>query len=164
MRLQRATRTRAAALAAAVTAVLAVAACAQPGTTGTARDVGAPQNSAPVNVASPEPSGPPPAGSPAPQPTSTSTVPPPDSFSGPPPATGGPKGDVVLSGSVHLGAEPTCLLLDSDKIEYLLLMSGVSTMRAGQTVVVIGHPAHGIMTHCMQGMPFQVDKIVSVTG
>jgi len=162
MRLQRATRTRAAALAAAVTAALTMAACAK---VGTARDVGAPQNSAPVIVASPEPSGPPPATSPAPQPSTTSTVAPPDSFS-PPPATGPgePKGDVVLSGSVHAGAEPTCLLLDSDKIEYLLLMSGVTTMRAGQTVVVVGHPAHGIMTHCMQGMPFQVDKIVSVTG
>ncbi len=163
MRLQRATRTRAAALAAAVTAVLAMAACAQPGTTGTVRDVGAPQPSGPANIAAPEPSGPPAGGTPAPQPSPTSTVLPPDSHT-PPPASGAPKGDVVLSGSVHAGAEPTCLLLDSDKIEYLLLTPDVTAMRAGQSVVVVGHPAQGIMTHCMQGMPFQVDKIVSVTG
>lgn len=166
MRVERATRTRVAAVAAAVTiAALALAGCNVAAGTGTARDAGAqpsgPASSGPVNVTSPEVSGPPAGGSPAPAPSST--VQPPDSKT-PPPASGGPQGDVVLTGSVHAGAEPTCLLLTWDKIEYLLLTPQITDLRDGAQVTVVGHVEHGIMTHCQQGMPFQVDKIVSVTG
>jgi hypothetical protein len=165
MGVDRAMRTRAAAAAAVTIAALALAGCnAAAGKAGGrpgAGDAGAPASSPPVNVASPETSGPPPGGSPAP--ISTSTVQPPD-FHTPPPATNAPAGDVVLTGAVHAGAEPSCLLLTFDKLEYLLVTPQATDLAAGDSVTVVGHVVPGIVTHCMQGMPFQVDKIVSISG
>jgi len=68
-------------------------------------------------------------------------------------------GDITIAGTVTAGAEPTCMLLTSDKIEYLLLLKTNQTVAAGQAISVTGHVVHGMMSHCMQGTPFQVTKI-----
>jgi hypothetical protein len=162
MRADRALRTRVVAVSVAALALAGCNAAARAGNRPGAGDAAGPASSPPVNVASPEPSGPPP-GHITPPPSPISTVNPPD-FHTPPPATNGPPGDVVLSGAVHAGAEPVCMLLTSDKIEYLLITPQLSDLAAGDTVTVIGHVVHGIVTHCMQGLPFQVDKILSKTG
>lgn len=165
MRADRALRTRVAAAAAVTAAVLALAACNAAARSGDrpsgGLNVAAPASSGPVNVASPEPSGPPPGGKPAPISTSTKNPP---ILTTTPPATNAPTGDEVLSGAVRVGAEPTCMLLTAAKVDYLLLTPNVTDLAAGDTVTVIGHVVHGIATHCMQGLPFQVDKIVSKTG
>ncbi len=68
-------------------------------------------------------------------------------------------GDITIAGTVHAGAEPSCLLLTSDKVEYLLVVANTSGITAGSSVRVTGHIQHGVMSHCMQGLPFKVTSI-----
>lgn len=65
-------------------------------------------------------------------------------------------GDITLQGQVETGAEPSCLMLRSDGHLYHLLNGDTSVVRAGNNVVVQGHVVKGVMSHCMQGMPFLV--------
>jgi hypothetical protein len=68
-----------------------------------------------------------------------------------------------LSGQIYGGAEPSCLLMRQDNVQYLLLASASMKLHAGMRAVVTGHTVHGIMTHCMQGQPFQVTAVDPLT-
>ena len=57
-----------------------------------------------------------------------------------------------------MGAEPSCLILTSNKITYLLLTDD-PRLRANETVRVTGHVQRGIFTHCQQGLPFVVTRM-----
>jgi hypothetical protein len=127
-----------------------LAACAQP-----AGSVNAGSN---APIASTSPSTAPsaaPSVSPTPSPSGSSK-----------PITGGPPGPVdssagptSLTGQITSGAEPSCLLLTQNKVQYLLLAPDSMKMRAGVRAVVTGHVETGIMTHCQQGKPFEVTGI-----
>ncbi len=132
------------AVALAVTVLGVLANCAS-GSTGTGASGGgsevasAPATSAPVT---PAPATPAPA-------TSGSSV-----------ATGsGPSansGEMTLHGQVEEGVEPGCLILHSGGKTYELMSDNHAVVHAGAQVVVTGHVATGIMSHCMQGQIFQV--------
>jgi hypothetical protein len=64
---------------------------------------------------------------------------------------------VTVSGTVAQGAEPSCLILTTNRGQFELL-SGTAGVHAGDHVVATGHVAK-VMTHCMQGQPFQVDRL-----
>jgi hypothetical protein len=71
-----------------------------------------------------------------------------------PPAVGA---TVTVSGTLIQGAEPSCLILKSDRGE-LELLSNKGDAHAGQHVVATGHVVR-VMSHCMQGQPFEVDTL-----
>ncbi|NJC71679.1 hypothetical protein HC031_18415 [Planosporangium thailandense] len=76
-----------------------------------------------------------------------------------PPPTGGPStvaGEITLQGQVDTGAEPSCLMLRSGGHLYHLLNGDTAVVKAGNNVVVQGHVVKGVMSHCMQGVPFMV--------
>jgi hypothetical protein len=81
------------------------------------------------------------------------TGPAPSSSEGPP-AVGV---TVTVTGTVIQGAEPSCLILKSDRGE-LELLSNKGDARAGEHVVATGHVVR-VMSHCMQGQPFAVDSL-----
>jgi hypothetical protein len=60
----------------------------------------------------------------------------------------------VLTGTVRAGVEPNCLLLD----EYLLVGGPRDVLKPGARVVVTGRVAPDVMSTCMQGTPFLVDR------
>ena len=64
---------------------------------------------------------------------------------------------VTISGTVVEGAEPSCLILRTDRGQFELL-SKTQGVRQGDQVTATGHVAQ-VMTHCMQGKPFQVDSL-----
>jgi hypothetical protein len=115
---------------------------------------GSPAASAPNTPASASPA----PSSPIPVPTATTTPP---AMPGTVPPSTDSNGDITIAGTVHVGAEPGCLLLTSDKIEYLLESDNLAGISDGRDVTVTGHIEHGVMSHCMQGMPFKVTKLVS---
>jgi hypothetical protein len=112
-------------------------------------------SSSPINVTSEvgAPPSPLPTGSASPVPTSSAVVNPP----GPSPLPG--EGVTVLRGEITAGVEPSCKLLTDDKVEYLLLADSNTPIPVGVGAIVTGHLAHGIMTHCQQGIPFVVTSI-----
>jgi hypothetical protein len=90
----------------------------------------------------------------APTPVASS---PPD---GSPPAAS-PPGSVlpmVLSGQVEAGVEAGCLILRDAGKAYDLMGGDPTIVKAGARVRVLGHLAVGVMSHCMQGEPFQVTE------
>ncbi len=66
-------------------------------------------------------------------------------------------GDITLSGPVEAGAEPGCLLLRANGRVYLLTGGDKNIVKAGSTVTVRGHVVQ-VMSHCMQGEPFEVTE------
>jgi hypothetical protein len=96
---------------------------------------------------------------------STSTTPPPPTAVRPKPSGGAPTGstgstgdDVTVTGTVTVGAEPSCLLVSYQKVEYLLLTDNPAIV-AGESVRATGHVVEGVRTHCQQGIPFQVTQV-----
>jgi hypothetical protein len=80
---------------------------------------------------------------------------------GPSPSTGEPSGSpaqLVLSGQVQSGVEPGCLILTDAGRSWELLGGDPAVVKAGARVRVTGHIAVGVMSHCMQGTPFQVSS------
>jgi hypothetical protein len=72
------------------------------------------------------------------------------------PAPLGP-GSRTVSGVVHQGAEPGCLILQSPYGQ-LELLDPKPPPHDGDQVRVTGHLVQA-MSHCMQGRPFVVEKI-----
>ena len=64
---------------------------------------------------------------------------------------------VTISGTVVEGAEPSCLILRTTNGQFELL-SKTDGVREGDHVTATGHVAR-VMSHCMQGKPFKVDKL-----
>ena len=64
---------------------------------------------------------------------------------------------VTVSGTVIQGAEPSCLILKSDRGP-LELLSNKADAHPGDHVVATGHVVR-VMSHCMQGQPFEVDSL-----
>jgi hypothetical protein len=99
------------------------------------------------------------------EPTGTSPTTPPPTAVGPKPGGGAPTGaggstsdDMTVTGTVTAGAEPSCLLVSYQKVEYLLLTDNPAIV-AGESVRATGHVAQGIRTHCQQGIPFEVTQV-----
>ncbi|GAA0251437.1 hypothetical protein GCM10010492_59760 [Saccharothrix mutabilis subsp. mutabilis] len=74
-----------------------------------------------------------------------------------PPTTTGPA-TTTLRGEVVAGVEPGCLVLMTDRGQYLLLGGDPQVVRAGARVVVEGTPEPDQATTCQQGTPFTVHK------
>ena len=70
--------------------------------------------------------------------------------------TGSAPAPTSLTGSVVRGAEPSCLILRTPRGDFELLTD--RRVSAGQRVAVTGHVAQ-VMSHCMQGTPFQVSTL-----
>lgn len=68
-------------------------------------------------------------------------------------------GQITISGTVQVGAEPSCLTVTDSGREYLLLTTKPNQIQDGDVVKVTGQIMSGIMTHCMQGIPFQVSTV-----
>jgi hypothetical protein len=68
-------------------------------------------------------------------------------------------GRVTLTGVVHQGAEPGCWILQTDSGKFDLL-SPDPTPTDGETLRVSGHLLK-VMSHCMEGRPFAVEKLVA---
>jgi hypothetical protein len=68
-------------------------------------------------------------------------------------------GRVTLTGIVHQGAEPGCWILQSTYGQFELLNADPAP-RDGQILQVTGHLVT-VMSHCMQGRPFQVEKLIA---
>lgn len=73
----------------------------------------------------------------------------------PRPGGGQPGGPMVLTGTIREAeVGKNCLLLD----EYLLIGGPRDVVRAGARVVVTGHVAPDVVTTCMVGTPFLVER------
>ncbi|WP_158853419.1 copper chaperone PCu(A)C [Saccharothrix deserti] len=82
------------------------------------------------------------------------------STSGPPTSEESPTSPsrpaLTLSGRVQAGVEPGCLVLSTDRGQFLLLGADPEVVRAGAEVVVEGVARPDQMTTCQQGTPFTV--------
>ena len=79
----------------------------------------------------------------------------------PPSATGKPVPpgpETTLTGTVQEGVESGCLLLQHGGTVYLLLGGDRSVVKPGASVTVRGRATPGVLTTCMQGVPFQVSS------
>lgn len=77
----------------------------------------------------------------------------------PPPGTGTPAPQsMTLRGTVEAGVERGCLVLTHEGVTYLLLDADPDVVRPGARVTVRGRTAPGVMTTCMQGIPFEVSE------
>ena len=63
---------------------------------------------------------------------------------------------LVLTGQVEAGVEAGCLILKDAGETYELMGGDPAVVKKGARVQVEGHVAVGVMSHCMQGKPFQV--------
>jgi hypothetical protein len=126
--LLRRTATPLAAAAAAVSLGL-VAACATSSSVGAGAGAATTGSTAPVD------------------PTGTAT------FPGTPPPIGA---SVSEEGTVVEGAEPACLILQTQNGQFELL--GTTGVKVGDKVRVSGSVVH-VMSHCMQGRPFKVTEL-----
>lgn len=72
------------------------------------------------------------------------------------PATSPTRAATVLRGQVVDGVESGCLVLSTDRGQFLLLGGDEEVLRAGAEVVVEGTPRPGQATTCQQGTPFAV--------
>lgn len=82
-------------------------------------------------------------------------------FGAPSTATGKatpPAAETTLTGTVEAGVEGGCLVLASGGTTYLLLGGDRSVLKPGVSVTVRGRPTPGVVTTCMQGVPFQVSS------
>jgi hypothetical protein len=122
-----------------------LAGCASSGSSANAGGAGGAASSAPTSSSTS------PAGV---IPTGPATSSPPPGPTGTAPAVGV---TVTVSGTVTQGAEPACLILRSDR-GALELLSKTTDVHAGDHVTATGHVVN-VMSHCMQGAPFQVDSL-----
>ncbi|MFD1147002.1 copper chaperone PCu(A)C [Saccharothrix hoggarensis] len=85
-------------------------------------------------------------------------VPPPTCGTSTRPAPGEPptRPEVTLRGRVEEGVEPGCLVLATDRGQFLLLGGDPEVVRPGADVVVEGVARPGEATTCQQGTPFAV--------
>jgi hypothetical protein len=75
-----------------------------------------------------------------------------------PGSTGG--GQVTVTGTVHAGVEPGCVLLHADQGTIYLLVDGDrGKLRAGGRVQVRGRPAPDLLSTCQEGEPLRVASI-----
>ncbi len=63
---------------------------------------------------------------------------------------------MTLRGEVMAGVEAGCLVMATDRGQYLLLGGDPQVVRVGARVVVEGTPQPGQPTTCQQGTPFRV--------
>lgn len=114
----------------------------------------APSVSLPASASAPVTAPSTPAETPSPAPTVKPSLPAPVGAKSPTP---GVSGALTLTGTIYAGAEPSCLLLTQGSATYLLSATDAMKLRVGQRVVVSGNISpKGLMTHCMQGIPFKV--------
>jgi hypothetical protein len=73
-----------------------------------------------------------------------------------PSSTGIGTAPTTITGTVVQGAEPSCLILRTTQGEFELLTD--RRVSAGAHVVATGRVTH-VMSHCMQGTPFQVSTL-----
>ncbi|WP_163567984.1 hypothetical protein [Fodinicola feengrottensis] len=59
-------------------------------------------------------------------------------------------------GTVTNGVEPSCLILKASDGSYELLGGDKAVLRPNTKVIVQGYRPKGLMSHCMQGILFQV--------
>ncbi|WP_274534365.1 copper chaperone PCu(A)C [Saccharothrix sp. CB00851] len=85
-------------------------------------------------------------------------IPGPSPTTGTTPATSPTRPATVLRGRVVDGVEPGCLVLATDRGQFLLLGGDEEVLRAGAEVVVEGTVRPGQATTCQQGTPFAVDE------
>ena len=71
-------------------------------------------------------------------------------------ATGPPLAEMTLTGMVEEGVEPNCLILHTAGKTYLLLGGDRTVVKSGAKLNVRGRPQPNMVSHCMQGEPFQV--------
>ncbi len=67
-----------------------------------------------------------------------------------------PTGDLTLTGQVEAGVEVGCLILKQGGMTYLLVGGDPAVVKAGAQVRVTGWVNPKVVSHCMQGTPFQV--------
>jgi hypothetical protein len=67
---------------------------------------------------------------------------------------------MTLTGQVVAGVEHGCLILKDQTTNktYLLLSGDPNVVSVGAWVRVVGSPAPGVMSYCMQGEPFRVTE------
>jgi hypothetical protein len=92
-------------------------------------------------------------------PTSGRSLGPLPPIKGPTPNPPGKLPEQTLTGLVRAGVEAGCLLLNYQGKDYLLMNGDPKEVYAGAEVVVTGHVLTGIMTYCMQGVPFEVTGV-----
>ena len=66
--------------------------------------------------------------------------------------------DQTVVGQVEPGVEPGCLILRDTTGTYELLGGDPTIVYAGSNVSLTGHVVTGVMSHCMQGKPFQITQ------
>jgi hypothetical protein len=66
--------------------------------------------------------------------------------------------ELTLNGQIETGVEASCLILRSNGATYELMGGDKNVVKAGNNVVVTGHLVTGIMSHCMQGKPFEITQ------
>jgi hypothetical protein len=63
---------------------------------------------------------------------------------------------MVLTGQVERGVEPGCLILRDSGQTYELTGGDPAIVKPGARVRITGHVMDNVMSHCMQGKPFEV--------
>jgi hypothetical protein len=104
----------------------------------------APASSADIPSAFPEPSG--------------------SASAGSAPEASAPAGATTITGTVRAGVEPGCLLLNDATGDHLLVFKDEAmekSVKAGGEVTVTGKTETGMMTTCMQGVPFVVSSVAA---
>jgi copper(I)-binding protein len=76
------------------------------------------------------------------------------------PSTPPSRPEVTLRGLVEAGVEPGCLVLSTDRGQFLLLGADPLVVRPGAEVVVEGVPRPDQATTCQQGTPFTVREVL----
>lgn len=65
---------------------------------------------------------------------------------------------MTLRGTVRDGVEAGCLVLRDNGTLYQLI-DDKNRLKAGEKVTVTGHVDKDVMSYCMQGTPFRVEKV-----
>jgi hypothetical protein len=65
-------------------------------------------------------------------------------------------GAMTLTGQVEAGVEPGCLILRSGGQTYELNGGDPAIVKPGARLRITGHVVDNVMSHCMQGKPFQI--------
>jgi hypothetical protein len=92
-------------------------------------------------------------------PTMPPTQPPSDepTFAPTPVPSGKPdQRSTTVSGTISLGVEAGCLMLNAGKAQYQLVGGDRNLLRAGRTVKVVGVIRTDLLTTCQQGTPLVV--------
>lgn len=71
----------------------------------------------------------------------------------------GPAAERAITGVVEAGVESNCLVLTAeDGVRYLLLDGDPAVVRVGAELTLVGRPTPGVVTTCMQGLPFAITQ------